>query len=142
MSAPTACVRSAVPGPRESAVPSGAVAPCIAPKDVAASLRHTRPVHDVPARLASWEDGGFCCALLRGVAALGYERPSATQASVMPAVMSGRDVIATAPSGTGKTLGYALPTLHALDVGTACCQVLVLVPTWELVHQVRGAVCL
>ena len=142
VSAPTACVRSAVPGSRESAVPSGAVAPCIAPKDVAASLRHTRPVHDVPARLASWEDGGFCCALLRGVAALGYERPSATQASVMPAVMSGRDVIATAPSGTGKTLGYALPTLHALDVGTACCQVLVLVPTWELVHQVRGAVCL
>ena len=93
-------------------------------------------VSSVPEDMKEWEQGGLCAALLKGVASLGYERPSLVQRRVIPAIMRGQDVIAQAPSGTGKTCAYALPSLQSVDIGVRSCQVLVLVPTWELVDQV------
>ncbi|MDE9500209.1 DEAD/DEAH box helicase, partial [Xenorhabdus bovienii] len=46
----------------------------------------------------------------------GYERPTAIQAAAIPAAMDGRDVLGSAPTGTGKTAAYLLPVLqHLLD---------------------------
>ena len=103
--------------------------------EVASALHAVVPCGGVPSVLRCWEEGGFCRAYMQGVAALGYEAPSVVQRRVIPAVMAGKDVIAQAPSGTGKTCAFALPCLHGVDVSLGVCQVLVLVPTWELVDQ-------
>ena len=79
-------------------------------------------------------------ALLRAVAELGYTRPTTIQQQVIPEAMDGRDILASAPTGTGKTAAFLLPALqHLLDYprrkpGPA--RVLVLTPTRELAQQV------
>jgi superfamily II DNA/RNA helicase len=96
------------------------------------------PAASLPEVTPTWEATGVSEALLLGLAALGYEAPSSVQARVVPAVRKGLDVIAQSPSGTGKTCAYALPALQGVDVGVRACQVVVMVPTWELVAQVVG----
>ncbi|GAA4498589.1 ATP-dependent RNA helicase SrmB [Pseudaeromonas paramecii] len=79
-------------------------------------------------------------ALLRAVAELGYTRPTTIQQQVIPEAMDGRDILASAPTGTGKTAAFLLPALqHLLDYprrkpGPA--RVLILTPTRELAQQV------
>jgi ATP-dependent RNA helicase len=90
----------------------------------------------VPEVLATWSDAMLHDALLRGVAACGYESPSEVQRRVIPHVLKGRNVIAHAPPGTGKTCAYALPALQLVDASRRSTQVVVVVPTWELVAQV------
>jgi ATP-dependent RNA helicase RhlE len=80
--------------------------------------------------------------LLRTLDALGYRTPTPVQAQAIPAVLAGRDVMAAAQTGTGKTAGFALPLLQRLtmegpQVGSNCVRVLVLVPTRELAEQVH-----
>jgi ATP-dependent RNA helicase RhlE len=76
--------------------------------------------------------------LLRGVQAAGYTDPTPIQLRAIPAVLSGRDLIASAQTGTGKTAAFALPVLHRLGAhGRA--RVLVLEPTRELAAQVETA---
>ena len=96
------------------------------------------PASALPEVTPTWEAAGVSEALLLGLGALGYEAPSKVQARVLPAVLKGLDVIAQSPSGTGKTCAYALPALQGLDVTLGQCQVVVMVPTWELVDQVVG----
>jgi superfamily II DNA/RNA helicase len=50
----------------------------------------------------------------RAVAQMGYQTPTPVQAAAIPVVMSGRDVMAAAQTGTGKTAGFALPILQRL----------------------------
>jgi len=73
--------------------------------------------------------------LLRNIAALGYETPTPIQAQAIPAALEGRDVLGRAPTGTGKTAAFMLPTLNRLrgQEGLRC---LVLCPTRELAIQV------
>ena len=54
--------------------------------------------------------------LLRTVAALGYEEPTPVQAAAIPPLLAGRDLLAEAPTGTGKTAAFALPILQALAI--------------------------
>ncbi|HND60648.1 MAG TPA: DEAD/DEAH box helicase [Opitutaceae bacterium] len=76
--------------------------------------------------------------ILRGVQAAGYTDPTPIQLRAIPAVLSGRDVIASAQTGTGKTAAFALPILTRLGHhGRA--RVLVLEPTRELAAQVETA---
>ncbi|MBZ2207414.1 DEAD/DEAH box helicase [Massilia soli] len=85
---------------------------------------------------------GLIDPLLRTLEALDYTTPTPVQAQAIPAVLAGRDVMAAAQTGTGKTAGFALPLLQRLtmegpQVGSNCVRALVLVPTRELAEQVH-----
>lgn len=82
--------------------------------------------------------------LLRALATLGHQQPTPVQMQAIPAVLAGRDVLACAPTGSGKTVAFALPLLqqlqqtppHTLPNGQRAARALVLVPTRELAVQV------
>jgi superfamily II DNA/RNA helicase len=84
---------------------------------------------------------GLIDPLVRTLDALGYQAPTPVQAQAIPAVLAGRDVMAAAQTGTGKTAGFALPILHKLTmqgkVAPNAVRALVLVPTRELAEQVH-----
>ena len=78
--------------------------------------------------------------MVRGVQAMGYTEPTPVQLRAIPVVMSGRDLIASAQTGTGKTAAFALPVLSLLGIHRAGGpRVLVLEPTRELAAQVETA---
>ena len=80
---------------------------------------------------------GLVPELLRAVAEKGYDTPTPIQAKAIPAVLSGRDVLAGAQTGTGKTAGFVLPLLQKLDSAQGRApRVLVLSPTRELTAQI------
>lgn len=83
--------------------------------------------------------------LLRALEALGYQTPTPVQAKAIPPVLEGRDLMAAAQTGTGKTAGFALPLLQRLTmegpkVAANSVRALVLVPTRELAEQVHEAI--
>jgi len=75
-------------------------------------------------------------ALFQGLDALGHVRMTPIQARSLPALIEGRDVIAQAPTGSGKTAAFGLGLLHRLDAKQIRLQALVLCPTRELADQV------
>ncbi|KAJ2820886.1 translation initiation factor eIF4A [Coemansia erecta] len=75
--------------------------------------------------------------LLRGIYAYGFERPSAIQQRAIMPVLKGRDVIAQAQSGTGKTATFSISILQKVDPELPKTQALVLAPTRELALQIR-----
>jgi len=77
--------------------------------------------------------------LLRSLIAVGYETPSPIQASTIPPLLAGRDVLGQAQTGTGKTAAFALPVLARIDPAQVAPQALVLTPTRELAIQVAEA---
>ena len=89
----------------------------------------------------SFSDLGLLPELLRAVADKGYDTPSPIQVQAIPAVLAGRDVLAGAQTGTGKTAGFVLPILQRLAADPAngtgrAPRALVLTPTRELAAQV------
>lgn len=83
--------------------------------------------------------------LLRTLQQLDYTTPTPVQAKAIPAVLAGRDLMAAAQTGTGKTAGFALPVLQRLalegeKVASNSIRALVLVPTRELAEQVHNNV--
>lgn len=74
--------------------------------------------------------------LLRGIYAYGFEKPSPIQQRAIMPVISGRDVIAQAQSGTGKTATFCIGALQKIDLHGNYCQVLILAPTRELAQQI------
>lgn len=74
--------------------------------------------------------------LLRGIYAYGFEKPSAIQQRAIKPTLLGKDVIAQAQSGTGKTATFAIGILQKLDMNIKDCQALVLAPTRELAQQI------
>jgi ATP-dependent RNA helicase RhlE len=90
---------------------------------------------------------GLSEALLRAVAEQGYSSPTPIQSQAIPAVLAGRDLLAAAQTGTGKTAAFTLPLLQRLAGDTLANdrpgripRVLVLVPTRELAAQVSESV--
>lgn len=77
--------------------------------------------------------------VLKAIDALGFEEPTPIQAQTIPLLLAGRDVIAQAQTGTGKTAAYALPIVERIDVARREVQALVLAPTRELAIQVAEA---
>ncbi|HAT29907.1 MAG TPA: DEAD/DEAH box helicase, partial [Janthinobacterium sp.] len=59
---------------------------------------------------------GLIDPLLRTLAELGYTKPTPVQAKAIPAVLAGRDLMAAAQTGTGKTAGFAVPLLQRLTM--------------------------
>ena len=103
--------------------------------------------------MASTPDGfstlGLAPSLVKAVVALGYEEPTPVQRATIPLILTGRDLLAQAATGTGKTAAFALPMIHRLaehvDTGAGRKNArrtprgLVLVPTRELAMQVSEA---
>lgn len=87
--------------------------------------------------MTDFADLGLSNELLRGVRAAGFGVPTDIQASLIPAAMSGKDVVGQARTGTGKTAAFALPMMQGM---TADCglQGIVVVPTRELALQVTN----
>jgi ATP-dependent RNA helicase RhlE len=76
-------------------------------------------------------------ALIKGIKELGFVRPTPVQAEAIPPGMAGRDVIACAQTGSGKTAAFLLPIVHRLiDKPRRTTRALVLVPTRELAAQI------
>ena len=94
----------------------------------------------------SFENLGLSAALLRAVAEQGYTEPTPIQARVIPVVLEGKDVMAGAQTGTGKTAGFTLPLLQRLSdnagppSGKRAVRALILTPTRELAAQVAESV--
>jgi ATP-dependent RNA helicase RhlE len=93
----------------------------------------------------SFDSLGLSAALLRAVAEQGYTEPTPIQRAVIPVVLAGRDVMAGAQTGTGKTAGFALPMLERLMAAGApssrrSVRALILTPTRELAAQVGESV--
>jgi ATP-dependent RNA helicase RhlE len=94
----------------------------------------------------SFSSLGLSAPLVRAVEEKGYTKPSPIQLEAIPAVLSGKDVMAAAQTGTGKTAGFTLPLLQRLDTKTRVrsnhVRALVLTPTRELAAQVHDSVVL
>jgi len=75
--------------------------------------------------------------VLRGITEAGYFFPTYIQARIIPLILSGRDVLGQAKTGTGKTAAFGLPLLSRITKGTPF-QAIVLVPTRELALQVAA----
>ena len=74
-------------------------------------------------------------ALLMGIFEKGWEKPSPIQEAAIPAALLGRDILARAKNGTGKTGAYTIPVLQQIDVTQSHIQALIIVPTRELALQ-------
>jgi ATP-dependent RNA helicase DeaD len=70
---------------------------------------------------------------------LGFSEPTAIQSQAIPHLLSGRDVVGQAQTGTGKTAAFSLPILEGIDNKIAAVQALILTPTRELAMQVAEA---
>ncbi|KAF0915444.1 hypothetical protein E2562_036292 [Oryza meyeriana var. granulata] len=96
---------------------------------------------DVPRPIKSFADCGFPVQLMSAIAKQGYEKPTTIQCQALPIVLSGRDIIGIAKTGSGKTAAFVLPMIvHIMDqpelekeegpIGVVCA------PTRELAHQI------
>jgi ATP-dependent RNA helicase DeaD len=123
-------------------------------KDNGAQMNHPDPSRQLdepsdspdpaarPAEISAFSGLGLDAALLRTLGELGYEEPTPIQREAIPPLLAGRDLLAQAPTGTGKTAAFALPILQALDADRrpeAAASAIVLVPTRELAMQVAEA---
>jgi Rad3-related DNA helicase len=80
---------------------------------------------------------GLHPALVRAVREMNYAEPTPIQVEAIPVILSGRDLIATAQTGTGKTAAFLLPVLHQLmALPPGATQALVITPTRELAQQI------
>lgn len=93
----------------------------------------------------SFDTLGLSAELLRAISEQGYTVPTPIQSQAIPVVLAGKDVLAGAQTGTGKTAGFTLPLLHRLQTskpnnGQRPVRALVLTPTRELAAQVEQSV--
>lgn len=92
----------------------------------------------------NFESLGLSALILKAIEEKGYTTPSPIQAQAIPAIMDGKDVMAAAQTGTGKTAGFTLPLIHRLAKGNLAkpnqARALILTPTRELAAQVHESV--
>jgi translation initiation factor 4A len=92
-------------------------------------------VDNIP-KITSFDDMDLDLQLLRGVFGYGFERPSTIQQMAIKPIISGRDVIAQAQSGTGKTGAFLISSMSLIDKRLFEPQVLIMAPTRELATQI------
>ena len=83
----------------------------------------------------SWDDFDIKPNLLRGIYAIGFEKPSPIQQKAIIPIISKRDIIAQAQSGTGKTATFSIGTLQIIDTSEPTIQAILMAPTHELARQ-------
>lgn len=85
----------------------------------------------------NFDDFQFNSAIQEGISAMGFKEPTPVQQQAIPPIMEGKDVIACAQTGTGKTAAYLLPTLNELaNHRSQHISTLIIVPTRELAVQI------
>ncbi len=77
-------------------------------------------------------------AILKAVERIGFTEMTEVQEKAIPVMMAGQDVIAKAPTGTGKTCAFGIPVIERLDKSRAVPQAVILAPTRELAQQIAG----
>ncbi len=87
----------------------------------------------------TFADLGLSPELLQSIASVGYEVPSPIQEQTIPVLLAGRDVIAQAETGSGKTAAFGLPIIETVQSRKGGIQALILCPTRELAIQVSEA---
>jgi superfamily II DNA/RNA helicase len=87
-----------------------------------------------------WDELDIPIQLLRGIYAYGFETVSPIQKKAIKPIISGRDVIAQAQSGTGKTATFTIGALSVIDIDLKSPQVLILSPTRELTKQTANVI--
>src|SRR5216110_1834348 len=83
---------------------------------------------------------GLSAEVLKAIDKLGFEQTAPIQASAIPILMAGRDVVGQSQTGSGKTAAFAIPAIEKVDLQLRAVQVLVLCPTRELAVQVSEEV--
>jgi len=86
----------------------------------------------------TFDELGLSEDILAAVDALGFTTPTPVQEQAIPLVLSGRDVVAAAQTGTGKTAAFALPLMQRIGSGATSPVALVVTPTRELAAQIEG----
>lgn len=86
--------------------------------------------------MTKFSELGLSQPLLKAISDVGFEEPTPVQTETIPILLEGRDLIAQAQTGTGKTAAFALPILDRLKKGSKDPQALILAPTRELAIQV------
>jgi len=94
---------------------------------------------DIP-MIDKWDDLNITSDLLRGIYAYGFENPSEIQKKAIVPILQGRDVIAQAQSGMGKTGAFSIGTLGRIDVTQSCVQAVLMAPTHELAKQTYNVI--
>lgn len=84
---------------------------------------------------SSFDDFDLRRELLMGIYTAGFERPSPIQEQAIPMGLTGRDILARAKNGTGKTASFIIPTLNRVNTSLTHIQAVLLVPTRELALQ-------
>ena len=95
--------------------------------------------------MTSFDASPLIPALLQAIREMGYQKPTAIQTATIHPILQGHDLIATAPTGTGKTAAFSLPLLHQLitdwkrprELRT---RALILSPTRELALQLHQTI--
>ena len=90
--------------------------------------------------MENWDELEINSNILRGIYAYGFEKPSPIQAKAIQPIIDGKDIIAQAQSGTGKTAAFTIGALTKVDVTLNKTQVLILSPTRELSMQTASVV--
>ena len=88
----------------------------------------------------SWDDLDISPDILRGIYAYGFEKPSPIQSKAIYPIKEGRDIIAQAQSGTGKTAAFTVGALSRVTINDRFTQVLIMVPTHELAQQISNVI--
>jgi ATP-dependent RNA helicase DeaD len=103
----------------------------------------TAPETPATGTAQGFERLGLRAEIVAALATLGYEEPTPIQSAAIPALLTGRDVLAQAATGTGKTAAFSLPLLQQLGASepvSGTTRALIVVPTRELATQVAEAI--
>ena len=95
---------------------------------------------ETPPEIRNWDDLNLKHELLRGIYAYGFEIPSEIQKKAILPIISKKDVIAQAQSGSGKTGTFSIGILQNIDLSQHKTQALILAPTHELAKQISGVI--
>jgi len=90
--------------------------------------------------ITTWESLNLTENLTRGIYRFGFEKPTPIQQMAIQPIIQGKDVVAQAQSGTGKTGSFTIASLQQIDIASRATQVLILAPTFELVKQISSVV--
>jgi translation initiation factor 4A len=88
----------------------------------------------------TWDELTIDSSILRGIYAYGFEKPSPIQGKAIIPLIKGRDVIAQAQSGTGKTAAFTIGALTRVNLAENQTQVLIMSPTHELTRQITTVI--
>jgi ATP-dependent RNA helicase RhlE len=105
------------------------------PEEISEEIRDEIPEFQAP---VGFEGLGISEGLLRAIENLKYSEPTPVQRQAIPPAIDGKDIIAIAQTGTGKTIAFGIPMIQRLAEGKG--RGLIVVPTRELAHQVDAAI--